>query len=417
VLAIVVAAVIAGIIAAPVGITAVVVMVAAGVAIVLAATLSARGVASQLAGLAGTLAAEITDTLQGCADLVGSGAVERQLERVHGITTRIERASRRLARSRAAASGLVSLASGATVVAVVIAAASVAATGAVPAIATGIFALAAMALSEPFAILPAAVDGARTGLPAAARLVDLTNRPIPVPDPATARPLPAGSVVVLDAISMRYGPDRSPAVDSVSLRLEPGSRIGIQGPSGSGKSSLAAVLVRFRDFDAGSFTLGGVDVRELDGDDVRSRIGLVAQDAHIFATSIRENLRLARVSASDAELDAAAQSAHLLEWIGTLPEGWDTLVGEHGAQISGGQRRRLALARALLADFPVLVVDEPTEALDDATAAAVMRDITAAAEDRALLVISHRATDMTAMHDVYSMRSGVLARTGPVNSG
>ncbi|HEY6470783.1 MAG TPA: thiol reductant ABC exporter subunit CydC [Candidatus Dormibacteraeota bacterium] len=416
-LAIVVAAVVAGIIAAPVGITAVLVMAAAGIVVVLAATLSARGVAAQLAGLAGTLSAEITDTLQGCADLVGSGAVGRQLERVHDITTRIERASRRLAWSRAAASGLVSLATGATVVAVIIAAASVAATGALPAMATGIFALAAMALSEPFAILPAAVDGARTGLPSAARLVDITNRPIPVPDPVTPQPLPDSSVVVLDGISMRYAPEGSPAVDMVSLRLEPGSRVGIQGPSGSGKSSLAAVLVRFRDFDDGSFTLGGVDVRDLDGDAVRSRIGLVAQDAHIFATSIRENLRLARVSATDAELDAAAAGAHLLEWIATLPEGWDTLVGEHGAQISGGQRRRLALARALLADFPVLVVDEPTEALDDATAAAVMRDITAAAEDRALLVISHRTTDMTSMRDVYSMRHGVLARAGPVNSG
>jgi ATP-binding cassette, subfamily C, bacterial CydCD len=417
VLTIVIAAVIAGLIAAPVGITAVVVMAAAGIAIVLAATLSARGAASRLAGLAGILSAEITDTLQGCADLVGSGAVDRQLERVRGITLQIERTSTRLARSRAAASGLVFLAGGVTVVAVVIAAASVASAGALPAIATGIFALAAMALSEPFAILPAAVDGARTGLPSAARLVDITTRPIPVPDPPAPRPLPDDSVVVLDRVSMRYAADRSPAVDSVSLRLEPGSRVGIQGPSGSGKSSLAAVLVRFRDFEDGSFTLGGVDVRELDGDDVRSRIGLVAQDAHIFATSLRENLRLARVSASDAELDAAAAGAHLLEWIATLPEGWDTLVGEHGAQISGGQRRRLALARALLADFPVLVVDEPTEALDDATAAAVMRDITAAAEDRALLVISHRAADMTSMRDVYSMRDGVLARAGPVNSG
>jgi ATP-binding cassette, subfamily C, bacterial CydCD len=417
VLAIVTAAVVAGIIAAPVGITAIVVMAAAAIAIVLAATLSARGVASQLAGLAGTLAAEITDTLQGCADLVGSGAVERRLQRVREITTQIERASSRLARSRAAASGLVSLASGVAVVAVVIAAASVASAGALSAIATGIFALAAMALTEPFAILPAAVDGARTGLPSAARLVDITTRPIPVADPATPSPLPESSVVVLDGISMRYAPDRSPAVDSASLRLEPGSRVGIRGPSGSGKSSLAAVLVRFRDFEDGSFTLGGVDVRALDGDAVRSRIGLVAQDAHIFATSIRENLRLARVSASDAELDDAAACAHLLEWIHTLPEGWDTLVGEHGAQISGGQRQRLALARALLADFPVLVVDEPTEALDDATAAAVMHDITTAAEDRALLVISHRAADMASMHDVYSMSRGVLTRTGATNSG
>ena len=186
-------------------------------------------------------------------------------------TTRIQRAATRLARSRAAASGLVSLAGGATVVAVVIAATAAVSAGAIPAIATGILALGAMAMSEPFSLLPAAVDGARTGLPSARRLVDITERPIPVAEPATRRSLPEDSVVVLDGISMRYGPGLPLAVDGVSLRLEPGSRIGIEGPSGSGKSSLAAMLVRFRDFEAGSFTLGGVDVRELGGDDVRTQ--------------------------------------------------------------------------------------------------------------------------------------------------
>jgi ABC-type transport system involved in cytochrome bd biosynthesis fused ATPase/permease subunit len=303
------------------------------------------------------------------------------------------------------------------VVGVAIASAAAVSAGARPAIATGMIALGAMAMSEPFALLPAAVDGARTGLPSARRLVDVTTRPLPVVDPGVPRPLPEGSVVVLERVTMRYAPDRPPAVDAVSLRLEPGSRIGIQGPSGSGKSSLAAMLVRFRDFESGSFTLGGIDVHELSADDVRTRIGLVSQDAHIFATSIRENLRLARISATDADLDAAAAAAHLLDWIATLPAGWDTLVGEHGAQISGGQRRRLALARALLADFPVLVVDEPTEALDDATAAAVMRDIVEAGAGRALLVISHRAADVALMHDVYAMHHGIVTQKQPPNRG
>jgi ATP-binding cassette, subfamily C, bacterial CydCD len=417
VLAIAIAAVIAGFVAAPIGITAILVMAAGAIVIVLAATLTARGAAGELAGLAGTLSAEITDTLQGSADLVGAGAVDRQLARVDVITTQIQRAATRLARSRAAANGLVSLAGGATVVAVVIAATAVVSAGALPAIATGILALGAMAITEPFSLLPAAVDGARTGLPSARRLVDITTRPIPVSEPVAPRDLPETSVVVLGGISMRYGADLPAAVDNVSLRLEPGDRIGIEGPSGSGKSSLAAILVRFRDFEAGSFTLGGIDVRELGGDDVRTRIGLVSQDAHIFATSIRENLRLARISATDEELEGAAAGAHLLEWIATLPEGWDTLVGEHGAQISGGQRRRLALARALLAGFPVLVVDEPTEALDDATASAVMRDIADACSDRALLVISHRAADMALMHEVHAMHHGLVTRIRPSNSG
>jgi ATP-binding cassette subfamily C protein CydCD len=416
-LAILAGAVVAGVVAAPLGITAGLVMAAGAIAIILVATLSARGVADRLASLAGTLSAEITDTLQGSADLIGAGAVDRQLERVDEITTEIEAASARLARSRAAASGLVSLAGGVTVVAVVIAAAAAVAAGTLPAIATGIVALGAMAISEPFALLPAAVDGVRTGLPSARRLVDLTTRPLPVAEPSASRPLPAGNAVVLDGVSMRYVAGGPLALDSVCLRLEAGSRIGIRGPSGSGKSSLAAVLVRFRDFEAGSFTLGGVDVHALGSDDVRSRIGLVTQDAHIFATSIKENLRLARVTATDEELDAAAEAAHLLDWIGTLPKGWDTLVGEQGTQISGGQRRRLALARALLADFPVLVVDEPTEALDDATAAAVMHEIVAAAAGRALLVISHRAADVALMDDVHTMRDGLLTQDRPSDSG
>jgi ATP-binding cassette subfamily C protein CydCD len=416
-LAIVIAAVVAGIVAAPVGITAILVMTAAAIAIVLVATLSARGEAARLAGLAGALSAEITDTLQGCADLFGSGAVDRQLAEVDAIITDIERASSRLARSRAAANGLVSLAGGLTVIAVVIAATAAVSAGILPAIATGILALGAMAISEPFALLPAAVDSARTALPSARRLVDITTRPLPVVDPPTPRTLPETSEVVLDNISMRYRPDATLAVEAASLRLAPGSRVGIEGPSGSGKSSLAAILVRFRDFEGGSFTLGGVDVRELRADDVRTRIGLVSQDEHIFATSIRENLRLARVDATDEAMDSAAARAHLLDWIGTLPDGWDTLVGEHGAQISGGQRRRLALARALLADFPVLIVDEPTEALDDLTAAAVMDDIVAAGAERALLVISHRAADMALMREVYTMRRGQLTKIRPSGSG
>jgi ABC-type transport system involved in cytochrome bd biosynthesis fused ATPase/permease subunit len=404
-------------VAAPVGITAIVVMAGGAATIVLAATLSARGEATRLAGLAGVLSAEITDSLQGCADLIGAGAVDRHLARVGGLIAEIERASSRLARARAAAAGLVSLAGGLTVVAVVIAAIAAVSAGALPAIATGIIALGAMAMSEPFALLPAAVDGVRTGLPSARRLVDITTRPLPVVDPAQPAALPESSAIVLEGVSMRYAPDRPLAVAAVSLRLEPGSRIGIQGPSGSGKSSLAALLVRFRDFESGSFTLGGVDVHKLSADDVRTRIGLVSQDAHIFATSIRENLRLARVSATDDDLDAAAAGAHLLDWIATLPAGWDTLVGEHGAQISGGQRRRLALARALLADFPVLVVDEPTEALDDATAAAVIRDIVDACADRALLVISHREADVALMRDVYAMHHGIVTLKESSNRG
>ena len=140
------------------------------------------------------------------------------------------------------------------------------------------------------------------------------------------------------------------------------------GPSGSGKTTLAMVLLRFLDYSAGPVTLGGTDISVLDSDAVRSVIGLCEQDAHVFDSTLEANLRLAQPAATDAELRVAAARARLLDWADSLPLGLATPVGEHGAQLSGGQRQRLALARVLLADFPVVILDEPAEHLDEATA-------------------------------------------------
>ena len=137
------------------------------------------------------------------------------------------------------------------------------------------------------------------------------------------------------------------------------------GPSGSGKTTLAMVLLRFLEPSAGTVTLAGTDITELDSDALRSVIGLCEQDAHIFDSTLRENLRLARPAATDAELHDALRRARLGDWADSLPAGLDTPVGEHGARLSGGQRQRLALARVLLADFPVVILDEPAEHLDE----------------------------------------------------
>jgi len=254
------------------------------------------------------------------------------------------------------------------------------------------------------------VEGARSGLASGERLQELSRRPQPVPDPVAPLPAPAGHTVEVSGVSLRYAPDGLPALDSVSVRLSRGRRIGIVGASGSGKSTLASLLMRFREFEGGTFTIDGIDVRSLDAADVRRHIGLVAQDAHVFATSVRENLRLARPGATDDELRDALRRAQLLGWVDSLPAGWDTRVGEHGARISGGQRRRLCIARALLARFPVLIVDEPTEALDASTAAALMAALLEATRDSALLVISHRAADMRGMDEVLTMRDGRVTR-------
>jgi ATP-binding cassette subfamily C protein CydCD len=199
----------------------------------------------------------------------------------------------------------------------------------------------------------------------------------PAAPPATAFPLE------LRGIGARYADRRRDALSGFDLTLTPGKRVAVVGVSGSGKTTLAQVLLRFLDAGSGTYTLGGVPAGEMEGDTVRRFVGLCAQDAHLFDSSVRENLRLARPDATEEELRGALDEARLLEWVDALPYGLDTLVGEHGARLSGGQRQRLALARALLAAFPVLVLDEPAEHLDLATADALTADLLAATERKA----------------------------------
>ncbi|RPI10078.1 MAG: ATP-binding cassette domain-containing protein, partial [Actinobacteria bacterium] len=209
----------------------------------------------------------------------------------------------------------------------------------------------------------------------------------------------------------RYGPDGPWVLDGVDLDLSSGRRVALVGPSGAGKTTLAAALVRFIEY-TGSATLDGTELDALAAEDVRRVIGLVEQDPHIFDSTIRENLRLARTSASDADLRGALDRARLLDWVDTLPLGLDTPVGEHGARLSGGQRQRLALARALLADFPILVLDEPGEHLDVETADALMTDLLSATEGRTTLIITHRTSGLDDVDEIVVLDRGqVTGRT------
>ena len=166
--------------------------------------------------------------------------------------------------------------------------------------------------------------------------------------------------VSLRGASVRYEPDGPLALDGLDLDLAPGRRVALIGPNGAGKSTVAALLLRFCDLSAGTASLCGQDLASYDADDVRAVIGGCPQDPHIFASTIAANLRLARPDATDDELADAAARARLLPWIRSLPQGLQTQVGARGAAISGGERQRIALARALLADPAVLILDEPT---------------------------------------------------------
>jgi ABC-type transport system involved in cytochrome bd biosynthesis fused ATPase/permease subunit len=262
--------------------------------------------------------------------------------------------------------------------------------GALEGVMLGMLALLALGAFEAVRPLPAAATQRPSTAAAAARVLALTDRTPPVTDPA--QPLaPVGrGGVELRGVRVSYD-DEAPVLDGVDLVLEPGSVTALTGPSGAGKTTLAQLLVRFRDPDRGQVLLDGVDMRDHAQADVRRIVGLAGADAHVFPTSIRENLLIARPGASDGELEHALRSAHAWEWVAERPGGLDAAVGEAGGLLSGGQRQRLALARALLADVRLLVLDEPAAHLDEQAAAELVPELLRAARTAGVgvLLITH----------------------------
>lgn len=185
------------------------------------------------------------------------------------------------------------------------------------------------------------------------------------------------------------------------------------GPSGAGKSTLATLLARLADPDAGDVRLGGVRLADAAAADVRARTRLAGQDAHLFATSVRENVRIGAPGAGDERIATALRVAGLGAWLDGLPAGLDTLVGEDGVAVSGGERQRLGLARAVASPADVLLLDEPTAMLDPLTAEAVLADVLAATAGRAVLVVTHAGSDLDAFDRVLELRGGRLAEAPP----
>jgi ABC-type multidrug transport system fused ATPase/permease subunit len=213
-------------------------------------------------------------------------------------------------------------------------------------------------------------------------------------------------------VRARYGAAGGWALHGVDLDLSPGRTVAVVGPSGAGKSTLVAVLVRFLDIASGSATLNGVPLADLSGEAVRRVVGLCEQGAHVFDTTLAENLRVARPEASEQDLLAVLDRVDLLDWVRELPLGVDAPVGERGHRLSGGQRQRLVVARTLLAEFPVLLLDEPTEHLDPAAGDALMAELRHVGEDRSLLVVTHRLTGLMDMDEIVVMEGGRVAERG-----
>ena len=366
-------------------------LLVAGVLVPPAAAALAENASSQQATARGALSAELVETLTGSAELVAYGRGADRLELLGVADRRLVRVARKAALADGTGDGLRLLVTGLTVAGVLAVAVSAHATGSLDRVLIALLALASLAAFEAVQPLPEALRELRATVAAGDRILELTDREPAVAEPADPLPLPhAPFAVALGDVRVRYAPDERPALDGLSLRLEPGRRVALLGPSGSGKTTVANLLLRFVDPEAGRVTLAGHDLRDYRLEDVRRAIAVSGQDAHLFSASIRANLVLARPGASDEELETALRSARILEWVRTLPQGLDTLVGEGGRELSGGQRQRITLARALLTDAQVLVLDEPTAHLDPPTARKLVEDVFAAAGERCVLLITHR---------------------------
>jgi ATP-binding cassette subfamily C protein CydCD len=395
-------------------------LLAAGAGIPALSATVARRAERRIAPARGELSTQTLSLLTGTAEVTVAGAMAARLGAAGDADRTLTAVAARSAAGTALGAGLSALVTGMTVVVCAVVGLQAITGGRLQGVALAVIVLTPLAAFEAVAGMPLAAQHRQRSREAASRVYEILDAPEPVSEPALPQALRAGGTpislrsaaapespfpIAVRGLTARHPGQQSPAIAGIDLDLTPGRRIAVVGPSGSGKTTLAHVLLRFLDRESGTYTLAGQDAAALDGDAVRRHVGLCAQDAHIFDSTVRENLRLARPGAPDADLSEALAAAR-------LDLDLDTAVGEHGARLSGGQRQRLALARALLAGFPVLVLDEPAEHLDLPTATAVTADLLAATEGRTTLLITHRLSGLDAVDEILVLDRGRVVQRG-----
>jgi ATP-binding cassette subfamily C protein CydC len=349
----------------------------------------------------------LLDALHGHAELLAWGGVETHAARIAELDARLAARRRRIEHLNTRGSAAVGLIAQCALPALLVFGLAAVHHGMLAPPLLVMLALLAMAAFELVAPLPEALAQWQATLASAKRVFELVDMPPAIVEPARSASIDAAPAIRFERVRMRYADDTPWALDGIDLELAPGARLAIVGDSGAGKSSLANVLQKFHPIQGGQVWFGGQPLDALRGDDVRRKLAVIAQHTTLFNLSLRDNLLLAAPAATPAQVERALHAAQLDDFVRALPQGLDTQLGEGGSLVSGGEARRITIARALLQDAPVLLLDEPTEGLDAATAAQLYRALAAVTRSRSVLLITHRLGGLATLVDhVAVMRAG-----------
>lgn len=362
----------------------------------------------------------LSDLLDDLTDLTLGDLLAVRMQELTDVESALQRSAARSARTAGITAGGAVLAMGVAVLSAIFWGVPAVTGGHLTAVLLAVLVLTPLALADTVQAVGAAAAALQRSSAAADRLaLILLTAPLSTP-PAHPRPLPrtaTGPVVELHGVSARWPGSDQDALHEIDLRLVPGQRVVVLGESGSGKSTLLAVLLGFLPPSAGRITVDGIDLAELDPDAARTLFAWCDQQAHLFDSTLAENVRLARPEATDTQIGTALAAAGAAQWLGGLPRGLATQVGEHGAAVSGGQRQRIAVARALLADRPILLADEPAAHLDAATAAEVTHVIMQADPGRCAVLVTHNEADALGADVVVRLAHGRIRRSRCCCSG
>jgi ATP-binding cassette subfamily C protein CydC len=369
-----------------------------------------RAGAEEIVVLAANFRIRQLDMIQGLADLIANRAYGRFSDFLAQFSDLMINIQRRNNRLSAISSAFTLLLSQITLLMALMLAAMAFQQGLLSGADSALVVFCVIAAFELVTPLPPALQMLGKTQKAARRIRQVTEMPPTITKPNQPLALPGRYDLQLDKVSFRYAEQQEQVLKNISLAVPQGAKIAIIGPSGSGKTTLLQLLMRYYDPEQGSISLAGQDIRQFDADELMSCFGVLSQRSQLFAATIKQNLLLAKPDASLAELNAALKAAGLENFVGYLPKGLETWVGESGVKVSGGEARRIALARLYLKNAPVLILDEPTEGLDSDTERDVFKALTDFASDKTVVMVTHREAGLGLVDVVYGMEQGSLRK-------